>query len=289
MALSPEWVRRYLERLAISEREPPTAAFLTRLHQAHVERIPWQTVDVFRGHPEPIDAARAVALVASGRGGYCFHVNTAFLMLLKELGYTAHAHWAGVVRRGAAGAAPPNGQHMALTVQLTGGRWIVDVGLGDMPHAPIPLTWGRWPQGELTYEVRPALAAPGGWRLQQDPRASYAGVEVDPRSLPDLRAFAGPHRYLSQDPASPWVNRLVLKKRDGRGVTSLRGLVLSQLPAEGAVSRTVDNRPEWFDVLGDVFGEPLAHVGDRGRRALWSRVLSAHDHWMRGGRDVESR
>ena len=112
MALSPDWARRYLARLAISDREPPTAAFLTRLHQAHVERIPWQTVDVFRGHPEPIDAARAVALVASGRGGYCFHVNTAFLMLLKELGYTAHAHWAGVVRRGAAGAAPTNGQHM---------------------------------------------------------------------------------------------------------------------------------------------------------------------------------
>lgn len=215
-----------------------------------------------RGHPEPIDPARAVALLAGGRSGYCFHLNTAFLMLLKALGYTAHAHWAGVVRRGDAGAAPPDGQHMALTVELHGAPWIVDVGLGDMPESPLPVAWGRWPQGALTYEIRPAAAAPGGWRLQQDPRASYVGVEVDPRPLPDLRAFAGPHRYLSQDPASPWANGLVLKKRDGRGATMLMGLVLSQLPADGA-PRAVDNRYEWFDVLGDVFGELWATEAGR--------------------------
>ena len=113
MALSPDWVRRYLARLAISDREPPTAAFLTRLHQAHVERIPWQTVDVFRGHPEPIAAARAVALLASGRSGYCFHLNTAFLMLLKAL------------------ATPPT---------PTGRAWC-----GAGPLWPLPRTGSIWP------------------------------------------------------------------------------------------------------------------------------------------------
>ena len=113
-----------------------------------------------------------------------------------------------------------------MTVQLTGGRWIVDVGLGDMPHAPILLTWGRWPQGELSYEVRPALAAPGGWRLQQDPRASYAGVEVDPRSLPDLRSpvrIVNPkarelRRWVTKDP-DRWMLKGVRHEAlsDGRG------------------------------------------------------------------------
>lgn len=175
---------------------------LARLQQAHVERIPWSTGDMFMGRPTPIDPRAAVALMTQGRSGYFFHLNTAFLTLLSALGFNVHAHRAGVQSRGRSPVV--DGCHMGLTVHPHGDRWnswIVDVGLGDMPALPIPRAWGRWAQGALVYETVPSAVHPRGWRLVNDERASYVGVDFAPERVP-LDVFVPAHLFRSRDPAS---------------------------------------------------------------------------------------
>lgn len=271
--------RLYLARLGVAAAEPPSAGFLARLQRAHVERIPWETIDVFNGRPVPIDAASCVGLILGGRSGYCFHLNTAFAALLVSLGFTVNVHRAGVQARGR----PPviDSLHMGLTVAGDGETWLVDAGLGDMPYEPIPLRWGVYPRGPLAYRLIPSVVAAGGWRLVNDTRASYVGADFSPTPVPARAEFLDAHRRLSTDPDSPWVNRLVVTNRDALGSSAMQGLVLTRLADGVPRSQVVDRRAEWFDALADIFGERLLAYGVEGRAALWDKVLRRHEEWMR--------
>ena len=89
-------VATYLVRLGI-EAESPSVAALFRLHGAHVERVPYETLWIQLGQPWGIDPiASATRIATEGRGGYCFHLNGAFMYLLQRLGYKVAAHVGGV-------------------------------------------------------------------------------------------------------------------------------------------------------------------------------------------------
>ena len=110
-----------------------------------------------------------------GRGGYCFHLNGAFSALLGSLGFDVTRHVGGVQR--AADPAPVGavGNHMALTVRTADGPWLVDVGLADGPHEPLPLRAGRYRQGPFEYGLAPSAVVPGGWRFEHDPAGAFPG------------------------------------------------------------------------------------------------------------------
>jgi len=126
----------YLARLGIGHIETPSIDDLFAIHRRHVERVSWQSIDVFAGRPQPLGVEASMKLMASGRSGYCFHLNGAFAGLLRALGFVVHWHRAGVQRRRAAPVI--DGFHVALTMEVESERWIVDVGLGDMPYEPCP-------------------------------------------------------------------------------------------------------------------------------------------------------
>ena len=170
--LTSNEIKAYLARLGIPEVEEPTFDYLVRLHRAHVERISWQNVDIVAGKPAPIDLRQSVQLMLQDRSGYCFHLNGAFSTLLRSLGYRVDWHRGGVQPLGE--TPRMNGFHLALSVTMSNAeneqkRWIVDVGLGDMPYEPLPLVQGTYPQGAYTYEVTDSAVAPGGWRLVRTP------------------------------------------------------------------------------------------------------------------------
>ena len=76
----------YLHRLGL-DAEPPSVDALFRLHRAHVERVPYETLWIQLGEPWDIGPAASVVRIATaGRGGYCFHLNGAFSELLAALG-----------------------------------------------------------------------------------------------------------------------------------------------------------------------------------------------------------
>jgi N-hydroxyarylamine O-acetyltransferase len=277
-------IKAYLLRLGIPDIEPPTLPYLFRLHRAHVERISWQTVDIFAGSPVPIDPEHSVQLLTSGRSGYCFHLNGAFSTLLRSLGFKVNWHRAGVQPQGEAPRV--NGFHLALTVIMPNDQqgeevWIVDAGLGDMPYEPIPLLPGIHRQGAYTYRVTESEVAARGWRLVHDPKAVFIGVDVAPEIIDDIQAFVPKHEHYSRSPESPWINTFLVRHRHESGSNELRGCVWSKREEDRIQKIELQTESEWLDVLADVFGERLVAYDKTDRHALWLKTRKLHEEWKR--------
>ena len=285
--MSPLDVDAYLARLRIPDPGPPSAAALRVLHEAHVERIPYEALEIQLGRATSVDPHEAAArIVERGRGGYCFHLNGAFSLLLEVLGYDVVWHRAGVQNHSDAapvGAGIAN--HLALTVHglpdaaAPAGDWLVDVGLGDALHGPLPLVEGEYAQGPFRFVLSPSAVEPGGWRWEHDVRGCFAGMDFRPGRA-TTADFAARHAFLSESPDSPFVRICSVQRRDAAGVDNLTGCMLHRIDDGDPAPRSLDTRAEWFEALADLFDLPLTDVGAREREALWARVRAAHEAWL---------
>lgn len=275
----------YLRRLGIVDPGPPDLDGLFRLNAAHVERVAYEALDIQLARPTSIEPADSVErIVGRGRGGYCYHLNGAFSLLLDALGYRARRHRGGVQTSTHPGPPGPIGNHMALTVSglpsadNPAGEWLVDVGLGDGPHLPLPLRAGEYAQGPFRYRIRASDVIAGGWRFDHDARGSFVGMDFPPGPA-DIGEFAERHHHLSTSPESSFVRTCCVMRRDGGGLDVLTGRVLRRLDTDNR-ARTLDTQGEWFDVLADVFGLPLTDLDAAARDALWTRVGRAHERYL---------
>ncbi len=283
-AVSRVDVGAYLDRLGLSDPGQPSIKSLARLHTAHVERVPYENLEIQLGRRTTVDPVEASErIVRRRRGGYCYHLNGAFSALLLALGYRVTRHIGGVQRSGldTAGA---TGGHLALTVRglphetCPDGEWLADVGLGSALHEPLPLREGVYRQGPFEYHLRPSDAEPGGWRFDHDPRGSFAGMDFRAERA-EIADFAAMHEYLSTAPESGFVRVAIAQRRDSSGADVLRGLILTRLGPDPASDTVLQSRRDWYAALADVFGLLLEDVGAAEREKLWRRVLAAHDEY----------
>jgi N-hydroxyarylamine O-acetyltransferase len=277
MTLPSPIVSAYLGRLRLSSLsgEPPSVEGLAALAEAHVRRVPWETVWIHERLDWGIAPTTSAARIATGRrGGYCYHLNGAFSALLTALGYDVTRHVAGV--HGPDGpSADMLSNHMALVVTLDDAPIYVDVGLGDALWTPVPLAAASITQEPFSLTL--STVEPGGvgdWHLAHDPRGAFVGMSIigDPASSMD--AFAERHEWLSTSSDSNFVKLLVIQRRTADAVEGLRGLVHTVLTASDTVTTVVDDRAAWLDLLDD-FGIVL-----RDPDALWGRVVRAHEEKM---------
>lgn len=276
----------YLHRLGLDHLagEPPSVANLHLLHRTHAERVAYECLWIWLGRPTTVDPVESVLRILRGRGGYCYHLNGAFSLLLDALGYRVTRHVGGVQ----GGVDDPAGAHTANHLVLTvsglpsedspDGRWLVDLGMGDDLHEPLPLLPGTYRQGPFQYGLRPSAAEPGGWRFDHDPRGSFIGMDFRPEPT-QMSAFAERHRHLSTSPESGFVRIATVQRRDATGADVLRGLVLTRI-GENTDSRTLEERRDYFTALADVFGLTLGDVSPGERDALWRRLVTAHEQWL---------
>jgi arylamine N-acetyltransferase len=275
-------VPRYLERLGLSPSQAaPSVAGLHAVHRAHVERVTYEAIDVHLGRVSPLDPGEAAARILAGRGGYCYHLNGAFSRLLAALGYDVTWHRAAVQNHGVPSPGIAWANHLALTVDLGGELWLADVGLGDALHDPLPLRPGTYRQGPFTYRLDHSTLEPGGWRFDHDPRGTFAGMDFSmaPATLAD---FEERHHYLQTSPESPYLRACAVIRRDATGVDNLTGCVLRRTDGSGKTERELSTAGEWFGVLSDTFGLPLADLDPADRSALWTRIRAAHEVWLAG-------
>jgi N-hydroxyarylamine O-acetyltransferase len=261
-------VAAYLARLGTDHPGPPSVTGLFALHRAHVERVPYENLEI-----------------QLGRGVYCYHLNGALSALLRALGYRVRWHVGGVQARSVTTPPGANANHLALTVHglatsdCPHGVWLVDAGLGDGPHEPLPLRTGCYRQGPFTYQLSPSEVVPEGWRFTHDPAGSFTGMDFAwPTAGP--AAFAEQHNHLSTSPESGFVRTLVVKRRHATGVDMLRGLLLTRLNAGEERQEQIDASPDLFGTLADVFGLTLDDVHAAERARLWQRVRAAHEAWL---------
>ncbi|WP_336324107.1 arylamine N-acetyltransferase family protein [Streptomyces lavendofoliae] len=269
-------VRRYLDRLEADHTGRPGVVGLRALHRAHVERVPYETLDFQLRRPTTSDPEYSVARVLSGRGGYCFHLNGAFGTLLSALGYDVRWHRGGVQLDRDTPAPGANANHLTLTVRCEGEDWLVDVGMGDALYEPVPLRAGTYHQGPFTYRLSPSVAEPGGWRLDHDTHGKFAGMDFSPAAAAP-RDFAGMHRLMSVSPASVFVRIASVYRRDADGVDRLCGCVLSRVDATGRRTvRELTTAEEWFGTVRELFGLSLDDLGTHDRARLWEWLMRSH-------------
>lgn len=269
----------YLDRLGLERPARPDLEWLFAAHRAHVDRIPYETVDLHLERPTAVDPIAAIDRIVAGRGGYCFHLNGAFGTLLACLGYEVTRHL-GDVREDPEDEGPEvDINHHVLVVRCEDESWFVDVGLIDAPYEPMPLRTATSEQGPFTYGLEPWTDRPGGWRFRHDSRGLFPSMVFAPEPV-SIDAFADAHRYLSTSPESGFVRGLSVGRQDELGVDLMRGRVFWRVDAAGRTSHIVDDQAEWFGVLADVFGLHLSDVDQDARDRLWVRVSAAHERWL---------
>lgn len=272
----------FLQRIGVSGYDgPPRLDALSRLHEAFVDQVPYESVQyqLTPGGPlEPEDAAKRI--IARETGGYCFQLNGSFALLLTELGYRVQMHRGGVQTPNRPGVV--DASHMVLTVtglvEDPDREWLVDVGLGDGLIRPIPLEIGAAHQDPFDLRLRPSEQV-DGWRMDHDPRANLVGMDFESATV-GLDAFAAQHAYLSTDPDSPFRRVASAFRRKPTSVVVLRSVGLIETYADRIDNSIIENPADYFALLADVFHLPLPHYNQSDRDQLWRRVWSQYEDFL---------
>ncbi|HZC25473.1 MAG TPA: arylamine N-acetyltransferase [Actinopolymorphaceae bacterium] len=275
-----ELLAAYLRHLGL-ERAPgtPSPADLTELHHAQLDRVPYENLEIQLGRPTGIDPHESARRILTGRGGYCYHLNGSFAGLLVSLGYDV------TLARGAVPAAGADGRwwgnHLVVLVRFGTETWVADVGMGDGFRDPVPLVEGSVYQLPFRYRLRHV----GGplWRFHHDVTATTEGYDLDVTPV-GLASYAAMHTFLSTSPESGFVQKLVVQRRHHAHTLTLRGCVLTRADADGKSARDVEKESEWLDLLGGEFGLRLDGFAPGALSALWIRVRTTHEAWVRAGR-----
>jgi N-hydroxyarylamine O-acetyltransferase len=275
----------YLRRLGIDPAAPLPATYdtLLTLHRAHLAAVPYENLSTVLGRPPSADPAASLARVgATGRAGYCFHQNGALERALRELGFAMsrrHGHvYTAEEDRGSTEL-----NHLVLvadglpTGDNPGGRWWVDVGLGDAFRDPVAVTAGRHDQDEITD------AREDGWSFRHDPAGTFSGIEV--RSLPiDQPAVEEAHARLSDPVAGRFAKVLVVQHRDADGVDTVRGCLHLRTLADGTTETELATYDAWRSALSDRTRLSLEGIEDDELRELYSDQWAKHLAWVASGR-----
>jgi len=202
--VTPDLFKAYLERLGLlSESLPPTRETLAVLQRRHMERVPFENLDVVAGTTIAIGPEAALdKVVRRGRGGFCFELNEAFRALLVHLEF-AVVRIEGRVRVQATGGFGAPFDHLALMVSLPDGDVLADVGFGDGPRAPL-----SWPEGTWSDAIAGAfrLAPLDDGLVELSARrpgeTAFVPLYRLSRTPQPIDAFAGMCAFHQTDPAS---------------------------------------------------------------------------------------
>lgn len=147
-------VGQYLHRIGIGSVAGPDLATLRLLHRAHLQTVPFENLDIRRGHPLALDEQSLFdKIVGRRRGGICYEQNVLFCALLAAIGFSVDLVCAEV-SIGESEFGPPF-DHMALLVFVGQQRLLADVGFGDSFVEPLSVDHeGEQTQDLAAYKVR---------------------------------------------------------------------------------------------------------------------------------------
>lgn len=130
----------YLTRIGLADAGAPALGLLRRIVAGHTATIPFENLDIVLGRPILLDTdAIQAKLVRQRRGGYCFEQNTLLRAALDALGFQVTTTLARVMRGVPDGVVNPL-THLVLLVDLPEGRFLADVGWGNLtPTAPLAM------------------------------------------------------------------------------------------------------------------------------------------------------
>jgi N-hydroxyarylamine O-acetyltransferase len=244
----------YLARIGFSGSTQPSSDTLRGLHLAHMLTVPFENLDISLGREIICDERRFLhKIVDLRRGGYCYELNGAFAVLLRELGFSVTLLSARVSRED--GSASPEFDHLAVRVDLEE-PWLADVGFGDSFLEPLRLkpeveqeqSSGRFRIVQVGEVMIMQRVLPGQfWK-------SMYRFTLTPRQLSD---FAPRCEFQQTSPESHFTRQRIctLPTQDGR--ITLSDLKLIRTIGERREERILASEDEWRATLAGLFGVQL--------------------------------
>ena len=240
---------------------------LYTVHRAYLDAVPYEDLAVQLGETGPLDFAMLASRVISGRGGYCFELNTVLAGLLRACGFEVTHHQAVV-----GGEGPTN--HMVLVVDVAGSPWIADAGLGEGFLEPLPLREGSTEIGPFSYGLR--RESEDTWWMAQHEWSSFSGFRMQVESSL-VAEFEEHHHRLATSPESSFVKTVVVQKPSADRITTLRARTLSVVGPAVDTKHVVASVDEFSSTLSTVFGIEIC--GERLER-LWSQACGQHEEYL---------
>ena len=235
---------------------------LRALQRAHLLAVPFENLDVQLGLEPPHDIDGIFGKIVTGRrGGWCYEMNGLFGWALRELGFTVDFVGAAVSRDKKGDDALMN--HLALIVHLER-PYLTDVGFGDGPLLPLPLTVGSVNDGRFDYAI---TRNDGWWRLHNRDGSTYDFTE-EPHAL---EHFAAKAHAQATDPTSHFVANLHCARLTDDGVVTLTNASLREQRRREMREETAQNAGALSTILAERFGIHRPNVD-----ALWDRASVAH-------------
>jgi N-hydroxyarylamine O-acetyltransferase len=139
--LSSDQLGAYLERIGVDAAEPTLDA-VTRIHRAHLETVPFESLDIHVGRSISLDLdAVFEKLVTRRRGGFCYENNSLLASAVAALGIDVALLSASVARDD--GGFGPAFDHLVVRARFAEGERFLDVGFGEGYRSPMPAD-GAW-------------------------------------------------------------------------------------------------------------------------------------------------
>jgi N-hydroxyarylamine O-acetyltransferase len=229
----------------------PNAETLRELHRAHLFRVPFENLDIHWERVIRIDEEAFVRkIVECRRGGFCYELNGAFAVLLRDLGFGVTLLSARVPAGD--GSYSPEFDHLTLRVDLNE-PWLADVGFGDCFVDPLRLEVGL--EQEERGNCFRIVEAGESLRLERrDADAAWRTEYLFSLKPHRLEEFADMCRYHQTSPKSPFTRKRVcsLAREDGRITLSDMKLITTR---DGRrEERLLETDVEWQGALAQHFG-----------------------------------
>ena len=247
----------YLERIEYGGATRADHDTLAAVLRAHMLHIPFENLDVLLGRPIRLDLEGLQhKLVRSRRGGYCFEHGTLFAAVLERLGFQPVRHTARVVLLNARGDAART--HMFLKVPLAEGDFVVDPGFGALAaRFPVPLAECAQPAADASHWM---VRDGGYWVLRARIGAKVVDAWVSTLDLDNPIDFEVGNHFTSTWPASPFVNRMMLRAFTADGGVSVMNRDVTHTRGDASRHLQLAGRSALRELLVQHFGFDLPQV-----------------------------
>lgn len=243
-------VQAYLNLLDLAAPPKPTLAFLERLHERHLLRVPFENLNIHLKRPIRLDIPSLFdKIVRQKRGGFCYELNHLFHWLLRSLGYDSILVSARV--KNGRGGFSPEFDHLALIVTLDE-PYLADVGFGNAFRRPLPIS------GEVREDIggayRVRRLSKGEYAMQRQSGESWSDAyrfTLVPRRIEDFMDMC---RYHQTSPDSHFTRNRICSRATRTGRITLTDTALKVTEGGEQKTRPVTSEEEWFRLLERHFG-----------------------------------
>jgi N-hydroxyarylamine O-acetyltransferase len=267
-------IQAYYDRIGFTDEARADVATLRALHRAHLQAIPYDSLDVQLGRPVSLDPEAAFdKIVVRRRGGWCYEMNGLFGAVLQQIGFKV-TRMAGAAVRELRGDFM-NASHLVLLVEaesLPDGPWIADVGFGDGALEPFPLAEGA--MSFEGYDFRLERLDERWWRFHNHEFGGAKSFDfvVEPAEQAQLQEKCD---WLHDAPDSPFVQNLICQRYRGGEILQLIGRSFRRIEGGVKQERLIESAEELVDVLAREFTLDVPETA-----ALWPRVVARHEQVM---------